>query len=78
MLFFTWINFHGQKWPFSMFSLNSRNFRIFHQEKFYWNFKIWIKSALKIIQNDIDIAYEVLRVEKQLLRGRNRVGGKYV
>ena len=34
--------------------------------------KVWWNQLLKSFKNDIDIAYEVLRVENQLLRGRNR------
>ena len=39
--------------------LNSRNFGIFEPDEFYLNLHSWVKSALKIIKNDTEIAYEL-------------------
>ena len=32
---------------------------IFDPDEFYWNLHSWVKSALKIIKNDTEIAYEL-------------------
>ena len=42
-----------------MFRLNSGNFGISYPDGFYFNLNSSLESALKIIQNDIDIAYEL-------------------
>ena len=39
--------------------LNSANFGIFDPDEFNSNLNSWVKSALKIIQNDTEIAYEL-------------------
>jgi len=43
----------------NMSRLNSGNFGIFYPDGFYLNLNSSLESALKIIQNDIDIAYEL-------------------
>ena len=42
-----------------MFRLNSGNFGIFNPDGFYLNLDSSLESALKIIKNDTDIAYEL-------------------
>ena len=38
--------------------LNSGNVGIFYSNEFHSNLKNWVKSALQIFQNDINIAHE--------------------
>ena len=45
---------------YSIVRLNSGNFRIFNPDGFYLNLNDSLELALKIIKNDIDIAYELL------------------
>ena len=49
------------RWPelVLMVRLNSGNFGIFYPDGFYLNLNSSLESALKIIKNDIDIAYEL-------------------
>ena len=50
---------YGEYNFFDIYRLNSGNFGIFYPDGFYLNLNSSLESALKIIKNDTDIAYEL-------------------
>ena len=60
MVHFIRIDFKNSKLLIStIIRLNSMNFEIFYPDEIYSDLSKWIKSALKIIENDINIDYEL-------------------
>ena len=59
MVHFIRIDFKNSKLLISIIiRLNSMNFEIFYPDEIYSNRNNWVKSALKINENDTDIYYE--------------------